>query len=98
MTPPKVALVTGAGKRRVGAVVADALARAGYAIAVHYHTSAIPAGETVAALKAHGVEAVGFQADLTDEAAVRSMVADVLRQFGRIDVLVNCAAVWVSKR
>ena len=51
MSPTKVALVTGSGKRRVGSVVADALARAGYAVAVHYRTSAAEARETVAALR-----------------------------------------------
>jgi pteridine reductase len=94
----RVALVTGSGKRRVGWHVADALARRGYALAVHYRTSVTEAAETVAALKEHGVEVSGFQADLTDENAVRAMVASVVDRFGRIDVLVNCAAVWKSKR
>jgi pteridine reductase len=98
MTATRVALVTGSGKRRVGSVVADALARRGYAIAVHYRTSAAEAAEAVEALRAHGVPVEPFQADLTDEAAVRAMVANVLKRFGRIDVLVNCAAVWKSKR
>jgi len=92
-----IALVTGSGKRRVGWYVADALAARGYAIAVHYRTSAAEAEETVTHLKTHGVEAVAFQADLTDEAAVRKLVADVLARFGRIDVLVNCAAIWRAK-
>ncbi len=98
MAPTKVALVTRSGKRRVGSVVADALARAGYAVAVHYRTSVAEALETVAALRALGVEAEGFRADLTDEAQVRDMVRDVLGRFGRIDVLVNSAAIWVRKR
>jgi pteridine reductase len=98
VTARQVALVTGSGKRRVGWHVADALARRGYALAVHYRTSAAEAAETTAALRGHGVEAVAFQADLTDEAAVRAMVGAVLSQFGRLDVLVNCAAVWKGKR
>ena len=98
MSPTKVALVTGSGKRRVGAVVADALARAGYAVAVHYRTSVAESLETVAALRALGVEAEGFRADLADEAQVKDMVRDVLARFGRIDVLVNSAAIWVRKR
>ena len=69
-----MALVTGSGKRRVGWHVADALARRGYALAIHYRSSAAEAAETVAALQQHGVEAVAFQADLTDEKAVRAMV------------------------
>lgn len=97
MQPRRVALVTGSGKKRVGSVVADALARRGYAVAVHYRSSAVEAEETATALRTHGVEAETFPADLADEKAVRTMVRDVLRRFGRIDVLVNCAAVWKSK-
>ncbi len=97
MQPNRVALVTGSGKRRVGSVVADALARRGYAVAVHYRSSAAEAGETAAELRRHGVEAETFPADLTDEKAVRAMVRDVLGRFGRIDVLVNCAAAWRRK-
>jgi len=93
----RVALITGSGKKRVGSVVADALAHRGLNIAVHYRTSAVEAAETVLALQAHGIEAEAFQADLMDEVAVRKMVADVLTRFGRIDVLVNCAAIWKSK-
>jgi pteridine reductase len=97
MNPTRVALVTGSGKRRVGSVVADALARRGFNVAVHYRTSAAEAAETVAALRTHGVEADTFAADLSDETAVGGMVRGVLGRFGRIDVLVNGAAVWQSK-
>ncbi|HET6573808.1 MAG TPA: SDR family oxidoreductase [Fimbriiglobus sp.] len=98
MSTTKVALVTGSGKRRVGSVVADALARAGYAVAVHYRTSVADTLETVAALRSLGVEAEGYRADLTDEAQVKELVRDVRGRFGRIDVLVTAAAVWRRKR
>ncbi|HKB01218.1 MAG TPA: SDR family oxidoreductase [Gemmataceae bacterium] len=98
MPANRVALVTGSGKRRVGSVVADVLAFRGYAVAVHYLTSATEAAETVGALRVHGVEAEAFPADLTDEQAVRHLVRQVLDRFGRIDVLVNCAAIWQRKR
>jgi pteridine reductase len=97
MQPRRVALVTGSGKLRVGSVVADALARRGYAVAVHYRSSAAEAEETAKALRAHGVEVGTFPADLADEKAVRAMVREVLGRFDRIDVLVNCAGVWKSK-
>src|SRR5215472_12713993 len=97
MAGTKVALVTGAGKRRVGWHVADALARRGYALAIHYRSSAAEAAETVAYLQGQGVQAVCFQADLTDEQAVRSLIRQTLARFGRLDVLVNCAAAWRSK-
>ncbi|MCI0682432.1 MAG: SDR family oxidoreductase [Gemmataceae bacterium] len=94
----KVALVTGSGKRRVGAHVADALAGRGYALAIHYRSSAAEANEAVAHWKDRGVQAVALQADLTDEQAVRALIGRTLDHFGRLDVLVNCAAAWKSKR
>lgn len=97
MSTQRVALVTGSGKKRIGSVVAEALARADYAIAVHYRTSVEEAEETVDALRQLGVKAHGFQADLTQEAEVKSMMAAVLKQFGRIDVVINAAAAWRSK-
>lgn len=96
--PVGVALVTGSGKRRVGFYVAEALARAGYAIAVHYRHSGAEAVQTVAHLEAFGVPAEPMRADLTDEESVKRLVADVLSSFGQIDVLVNCAAIWQRKK
>ncbi|HEY1378634.1 MAG TPA: SDR family oxidoreductase [Gemmataceae bacterium] len=98
MEPRRVALVTGSGKRRVGWHVADALAVRGYAITLHYHTSAAAAAETVAEFQGRGVEAIAVQADLGDEAAVKALVAKTLDRFGRIDVLVTAAGVWGRKR
>ncbi len=99
MSAQKAALVTGSGKRRVGAHVAAALAARGYAVAVHYRTSAAEAADTAADLTARfGVPAVPVRADLADQGAVGGMVREVLDRFGRIDALVNCAAVWNRKR
>lgn len=98
MAQSKVALVTGAGKRRVGWHVAAALAARGYALIIHYRTSVTEAAETVASLRARGIQAAALQADLTDERSVRTLIEQTLAQFGRLDVLVNCAAVWRSKR
>jgi pteridine reductase len=98
IAPTKVALVTGGGKRRVGSVVAEALAERGYAIAVHYFRSEAEAATTTANLAKMGVAAKAYRADLADENAVSSMIRGVVADFGRIDVLVNCAAVWQRKR
>jgi pteridine reductase len=98
MSTSKVALVTGAGKRRVGWHVADALAGRGCKLAVHYRSSAAEANDTVTHLKGRGVEAAAFQADLTDEKAVRGLIDATLKRFSRLDVLINCAAVWKSKK
>ena len=98
MSTRKVALVTGSGKRRVGSFVAEALAAKGYSIVVHYRSSAAEAIASVAAFRSRGVEAIAVRADLTDEEAIHAMVEETLTHFGRIDVLVNCAAAWESKK
>ncbi len=92
-----IALVTGSGKKRVGAANAAALARKGYSIALHYRTSAAEARETADSLLSLGVEVASFQADLADESAVKQLVEAVFARFGRVDVLVNAAAIWRRK-
>src|SRR5207244_12440079 len=49
-------------------------------------------------LKSKGVTAAAMQADLTQEGAVHVLIEETLESFGRLDVLVNCAAIWRSKR
>jgi pteridine reductase len=93
-TAGRVALVTGSGKRRVGRYVAEAMAGRGYALVLHYRTSAAEAAEAVEDLRRRGVEAMAQPADLADEAQVRGLVGAALDRFGRLDVLVNCAAIW----
>lgn len=98
MSERKVALVTGSGKRRVGSHVAKALAQRGLAVAVHYRTSEVEAKETITKLESQfGIETFLVQADLADESAVKRMVGATLDRFGRIDALVNCAAIWNRK-
>ena len=92
----KVALVTGAGRRRVGNVVAQTLAAHGYAVALHYHRSAQEAQETVVTLKAHGVAAQAFPADVSKPEKVGRLFDQVMEHFGRLDVLVTAAAIWDS--
>jgi pteridine reductase len=94
---PQVALVTGSGRQRIGWHVAQALAKRGYALAIHYHRSAAEAHQTLADLQSHGVAAEAFQADLASERDARGLVDHALARFGRLDVLVNCAAVWQRK-
>lgn len=97
MSEKPVALVTGSGKRRVGRTIADALADRGYRLALHYRTSAAEAEQAVAAYRARGVEAAAFPADLGDETQVRALVERTMDAYGRIDVLVNAAAIWERK-
>ncbi len=92
-----VVLVTGAA-RRVGREIALHLAAAGYDIAVHYRNSREEAERTVAEARAagaaHGVDAAGFAADLSDEAACRALVPAVAARFGRLDAVVNNASTF----
>jgi pteridine reductase len=98
MTAARVALITGAGKRRVGSHVADALAARGYALAIHYRSSEEEAQQAVAEYASRGVPAIALGADLANEQEVRRLVESTIGRFGRLDVLVNCAAIWRSKK
>jgi len=88
----RVALVTG-GARNIGRATALALANAGAAVVVNCKSSRAEAEAVVAEITKAGGRAAVHVADVTDENAVRDMVAAALRQFGRLDVLVNNAAV-----
>ncbi len=92
-----VALVTGSAKR-VGAVVARWLAKAGYRLAVHANRSIEEARALADELSRGGTESIAVAANISDEAAVRRMVEVTHERFGRIDALVNCAAIWKRKR
>ena len=95
----KVALVTGAS-RGVGAAVANALARAGAAVACAARsTSEAPQrtpgtlDETVARIRADGGVALAVPTNLADEDEVHAMVERTLAEFGGLDILVNNAAI-----
>lgn len=96
--PQRVALITGSGKRRVGNVVAETLAARGYALAIHYRSSAAEAEKMVIRLREQGCPARAFQADVSREPEVDRLVDQTLAAFGRIDVLVNSAAIWQPRR
>ncbi|HEX6643907.1 MAG TPA: SDR family oxidoreductase [Gemmatimonadales bacterium] len=88
----RVALVTGAGQR-LGRAFASALASRGMALAIHYNASAEGAEALRAEIVAAGGRAECFEADLTDAARARELPLAVARTFGRLDVLVNSAAI-----
>jgi NAD(P)-dependent dehydrogenase (short-subunit alcohol dehydrogenase family) len=90
---PKAALVTG-GARRIGRAVALALAEAGYAVAVHHHTSHAAAEALVTEIAQAGGSALTLAADLSDETAVKKLVPDATAVLGPIGVLVNNASMF----
>jgi 3-oxoacyl-[acyl-carrier protein] reductase len=88
----KVALVTGAG-RNIGRAIALALANGGASIAVNARTSLDDAEETVAQIEETGAEAEVIVADVSDVDDVERLIEATVERFGRLDILVNNAAV-----
>lgn len=93
----RVALVTGAG-RRLGRAMAAGLAERGMTVAIHHHHSTQGAERLRASIEEGGGTAERFQADLTDPHAALELPARVVERFGRLDVLVNSAAVMKPLR
>jgi 3-oxoacyl-[acyl-carrier protein] reductase len=87
----KVALVTGAAKN-IGRAIALELAAAGAHVAILTRTAAQAADAVAAEARGRGVAAEAYVADVADESAVRRVTAEIGRRFGRLDVLVNNAA------
>jgi glucose 1-dehydrogenase len=81
------ALVTGANSG-IGKAVAVALGQAGADVLVNYVVGSDQAEEVVAEIRQHGAGAIAVQADVSDEAEVKAMVARMFEEFGTIDVLV----------
>lgn len=86
----RVVLVTGAG-RDVGREIALGFAAEGATVAVNYNTSRDQAEAVVAEAKRLGGDGRAYQADVADYEAVCKMVAAIVADFGRVDVLVNNA-------
>lgn len=82
-----VALVTGAS-RGIGAATALGLARNGVDVVVNYREKQARADRVVERIRLAGGRAASLRADLTDPAAVESMLAAMMTQFGRLDLLV----------
>lgn len=88
----KIALVTG-GSRGIGAACVRELAKAGYAVVFLYHRSADKANALVSSLRGEGCDVSAYPCDVADPAQVRQVMADILRSYHHMDVLVNCAGI-----
>jgi 3-oxoacyl-[acyl-carrier protein] reductase/pteridine reductase len=91
----KSALVTG-GARRIGRGIALALAQAGADVAITFLSSHAEADKTVLDLETLGRSSLAVECDVRSEASVRAAVAAAAGRFGRLDLVVNNAAVFES--
>jgi len=92
------ALVTGAG-RRLGQAIAVGLAHAGCDVAVHYYGSADGAAATARDIRGVAKErrAELLRADLSDAAAARGLADQAVKALGRLDIVINSAAIMVRQ-
>ncbi len=88
----RVALITGG--KRIGAVVAEEMAKRGASVALSYARSRDEAEATAAAVRSHGGRAATMQADVADPVACQRLVDQSARELGRLDILINMASVY----
>lgn len=88
----RIALVTGAS-RGIGRAIAEQLARRGLHVAINYRSNHDAAGELRAELEADGLACSLWPADVSDPAAAKQMLADIKREVGPVEVLVNNAGI-----
>ncbi|QKY69002.1 3-oxoacyl-[acyl-carrier-protein] reductase [Lentibacillus sp. CBA3610] len=92
MLEGKNALVTGAS-RGIGRAIALELARQGANVAVNYAGSEDKAQSVVEEMKQMGVQSLKIQANVADENEAKSMIKEVVSEFGSLDILVNNAGI-----
>lgn len=87
------ALVTGAGKR-LGREIALRLAASGWDVAIHYRHSEADAQQTASDCRKLGVRSQAWHADLADEAQTRSLLPQIIAEWGQVDAVVNSASTF----
>lgn len=93
MSTPRNALITGAA-RRIGRSLAEALARQGWAIAVHHHDSAADAAIVVDAIRGLGGRAIAISADFSKADDVAGLVDRAATELGPLGCLINNASIF----
>ena len=88
----KVAIVTG-GSLGIGAAIVQRLAREGASVTLDYHKHRDAADAIAWEIKAQGGKVLVVQADVSNVASVRNLVAETVKTFGRLDILVNNAGI-----
>lgn len=91
----RVGIITG-GSRGIGFAIAEGLAGSG-AISVIANRDASQGEEAAAKVRSKGWKAKAISADVTKRKSVENLVSQVLKEFGRIDILVNSAAIILRK-
>src|SRR5262249_53312515 len=92
----KVAIITGAG-RNIGRAIALALAEAGAAVVVNVRSNKAEADSVVGEIEKAGGKALAVLGDVGDDKTAHALAETALRKFGRIDILVNNAALRREK-
>ena len=92
----KAAIVTGAG-RNIGRAIALKLARSGAAVVINARSNAKESDEVVRSIEALGGRAASVLGDVADPKVAEALAATALERFGRIDILVNNAALRREK-
>jgi 3-oxoacyl-[acyl-carrier protein] reductase len=88
----KVAIVTGAG-RGIGRAIALQFAEYGSKVVINYRSSISQVEELLNLIKNAGGEAIAVQADISKEEEAKKLIDEAVKQFGRLDVLVNNAGI-----
>jgi len=88
----KKAFVSG-GSRGLGKALCEVFAREGADVAFNYNSNDAEAQDTLRRIEAHGRKGLAYKISVTDKPGIKDMVADIMKNFGRIDILVNNAAV-----
>jgi 3-oxoacyl-[acyl-carrier protein] reductase len=89
----KVAVVTGASKG-IGAAIAKALGAEGASVVVNYASSKAGADKTVEAITSAGGKAIAVKADVSKAADAQGLIADAIKTYGRLDIVVNNTGVY----